>query len=258
MNAILSCCWIKLSRGSFWGRRLPVQRKIFRIEENPRFSAPEPLSASDAENAMRHHEYMSELRALRALIEPRAASRDSMERSRAQIAEAQSYKEELDIIYAAVKRTRAEIGQANGHALKATQIGRVGEELKAIVAGTDQATHDILKAAEDIERTANTLSAALKNEHEQALAYDIQDRVVQIFEACNFQDLTGQRVNKVLATLHYIEEHVTKLIEIWQTIEQFKPIVDGDDDRRFLNGPKLANEPGHSSQDEVDAIFGCA
>jgi chemotaxis protein CheZ len=243
------------------GAKLPVQRKVFRIEENARSSAPSALSAREAEDAMRHHEYMSELRALRALIEPRATSRDTMERARAQLAEAQAYKHELEVIYSAVKRTRTEIGEANGHALNGAQVGRVGRELEAIVAGTEQATQDILKAAEDIERAANMLSAALKNEHEQDMAYDILDRVVQIFESCNFQDLTGQRVSKVLSTLQFIEQHVGRLMEIWQAVEQFEPLVTdqpGDGDRRFLNGPKLANEPGHSSQDEVDEIFGRA
>src|SRR5688572_26062044 len=104
MNVILSCCWLERPRGMSWGRTVPVRRKVYRIEENARVAAPQALSADEAEDAMRHHEYMSELRALRALIEPRAASRETMERSRAQIAEAQSYKHELDVIYAAVKR----------------------------------------------------------------------------------------------------------------------------------------------------------
>jgi len=46
---------------------------------------------------------------------------------------------------------------------------------------------------------------------------------VQIFEACNFQDLTGQRVAHVMATLKFVEEHVARLLTIWNGIEQFKP-----------------------------------
>ena len=49
-----------------------------------------------------------------------------------------------------------------------------------------------------LDQAANTLSASIKSTHEQGLAHDIQDRVVQIFEACNFQDLTGQRISKVM------------------------------------------------------------
>jgi chemotaxis protein CheZ len=82
--------------------------------------------------------------------------------------------------------------------------------------------------------------------------------VVQIFEACNFQDLTGQRVAHVLETLKFVEEHVGRLLAIWQGIEQFAPVVlgaDAGEDRRLLNGPKLPDDRGHASQDDIDGMF---
>jgi chemotaxis protein CheZ len=145
--------------------------------------------------------------------------------------------------------------------LQEPQIARAGRELDAIVAGTEQATQTVLRAAEDIDRTARTLVDTLKNAHEQGLAHDIQDRVVEIYEACNFQDLTGQRVDKVLATLSFIELHVGRLMQIWHGIEQFKPVAFGQSDQgdcKYLNGPKLAGESGHSSQEDIDALFGTA
>lgn len=153
------------------------------------------------------------------------------------------------------------MGGAAAGAFGETQIGRAGRELEAIVAGTERATQTILQAAEDIDQTAHTLAAALKTGHEQGLAHDVRDRVVQIYEACNFHDLTGQRVGKVLATLTFIEEHVASLMQIWHGIEQFKPVVleeHRDGEAKFLHGPRLAGEAGHSSQDDIDALFGCA
>ena len=141
------------------------------------------------------------------------------------------------------------------------QTARARRELAAIVGGTEQATQSILQAAEEIDQAANTLSASVKGGHDQGLAHDIQDRVVQIFEACNFQDLTGQRVAHVLATLKFVEEHVARLLAIWHDVEQFTPVVFGDDadgDRRFLNGPKLPGDRGHSTQDDIDGMFRCA
>jgi chemotaxis protein CheZ len=58
--------------------------------------------------------------------------------------------------------------------------------------GGEHATQKILAAAEDIDVAANNLSAALKDAYKQGLAQDIHERVIQIFEACNFQDLTSQ------------------------------------------------------------------
>lgn len=226
---------------------MPVQRRVFRIEQGAH--APELPSVDEAEATLRHHEFMTEIKALRALVEPRAAvSREAMDHSRAQIAEAQAYKHELELSYAAVKRTQQEIDDTETEMSGKLHIARLGRELDAIVTGTEQATQSILKAAEDIDKTAHMLVAALKNGRERNLAHDVQDRVVQIFEACNFQDLTGQRVSKVVTSLKFIEEHVARLMQIWNGIEQFKPIVleepgRGDGDERFLNGPMLDDEP---------------
>ena len=51
---------------------MPVQRKIFRIEQDARAGGRGDVSARDAEAALRHHEFMAEIKALRSLIEPRA------------------------------------------------------------------------------------------------------------------------------------------------------------------------------------------
>jgi chemotaxis protein CheZ len=244
------------------GGAMPIQRKIFRIEQCEVADTGIPDSARDAEAVLRHHEFMTEIRALRNLIEPRAAvNREAMEKGQAQVAEAQAYNTELKLIYHAIKRTRSEIGAFSADAFSAGEIGRASRELEAIVTGTEQATQQVLHAAEDIDQSANMLSAALKSEHEKGLASDIQDRVVQIYEACNFQDLTGQRVGKVVEILAFLEEHVSRLMEIWRGIEQFKPVVLDEaaaSERKFLNGPKLAGEAGHSSQDDIDALFGIA
>ena len=103
------------------------------------------------------------------------------------------------------------------------QMARVGHELDAVVAGTEQATQKILKSAEDIDQIANNMSSLLKGEYAQGLAQDVRDHVVQIFEACNFQDLTGQRIGKVVSTLKFIEEHINRMQEIWSNIERAVP-----------------------------------
>ncbi len=129
----------------------------------------------------------------------------------------------------------------------------------AIVGGTSCATEDILNAAEEIDR-ANTLTALVKTEQERNLTRDILERVVQIFESCNFQDLTGQRINKVVATLKFIEDHIVKMMDIWGGIEALKDftpvaIAERDGDAKLLNGPRLADDAGHASQDDIDALF---
>jgi chemotaxis protein CheZ len=261
MNAILSGTDIKNTRGGIkdtrenLGSPMPVQRKVFRIEEHARAGVPRDVPAAEPQGAERHREFMGELQALRALIEPRTdVDRDALERARAQIAEAQAYKHELAAIHAAVEQTKSDMA-----ALDAPNDGRTARasrELSAIVGGTEQATKAILQAAEDIDQAAAVLTAALKNPQDAGLAHDIQDRVVQIFEACNFQDLTGQRVAHVLATLKLIEERMARLLEVWRGVEQFAPVVfDGDSGRRFLYGPRLPGDRGHANQDDIDLMF---
>jgi chemotaxis protein CheZ len=241
---------------------MPVQRKVFRIEESARPRAAEagsyPQDALSRQDAPRQ-DVMRELQALRELMQPRVSiDRDAVERAQAQIAEAQAYNHELGLIYAAVERTRHEMIALGVEAETNERTSRAGRELAAIAGGTERATQSILQAAEDIDQAAQALSGSAKSTHEKGLAQDIQDRVVQIFEACNFQDLTGQRVNHVLATLQFVEEHLARLLDIWRDIEGFEPVVlaaEAEENRRFLNGPKLPGDAGHFDQDDIDTMF---
>jgi chemotaxis protein CheZ len=110
--------------------------------------------------------------------------------------------------------------------------------------GSEQATQKILAAAEEIDQAANTLSASLKNESGQGLAQDIRDRVIAIFEACNFQDLTSQRVAKVMASLGRIEQQIARTLD--ELARESAPA---------MHGPRLADDSGHVSQSDVDSMF---
>jgi len=128
------------------------------------------------------------------------------------------------------------------------------------VGGTESATEQILSNAEEIDQLASTLAARLKNDQNQQLIADVQERVIKIFEACNFQDLTGQRITKVVSTLKFIETHILRMMEIWGGLEAFREIEaekmsKPDGDAGLLNGPKIEGEVGHASQDDIDALF---
>jgi chemotaxis protein CheZ len=236
------------------GAFMPVQRKVFRIEQHMRPRARGAMSV--ANTGAQHGEFAS---ALRALVEPQTPSdREALARLRAEIAEAQAYKAELVAIHDAIDRTAVDMAALMAGTKDGGQASRVSRELAAIVTGTERATQAILQAAEEIDQSAHALAVALKSGHEQALAHDIQERVVSIFEVCNFQDLTGQRVSNVVTTLKFIEERIGRLFEIWQRVEHFRPATagrDAEDESRFLNGPKLAEDGGHSTQSEIDQIF---
>jgi chemotaxis protein CheZ len=233
------------------------RRKIFRIEAINGTAAP--TGAADKWHAG-HHEIMAELKALRAIVEPQEAVQQMLEAYKGQIAEAHKLKAELEIISTAIARTKTEIATLHVTGFEGPEMARVSHELDAVVDGTEQATQQILGAAEFIDQSANTLAASVRGEQDRMLAADIQEHVIRIFEACNFQDLTGQRISKVVATLKFIETHIARMIEIWGGLDAFAQVTPEAmatraGARSLLNGPRLAGEPGHAGQDEIDALF---
>ncbi|HAQ00066.1 MAG TPA: hypothetical protein DCQ35_08595, partial [Rhodospirillum rubrum] len=77
-------------------------------------------------------------------------------------------------------------------------------------------------------------------------------------EACNFQDLTGQRITKVVNTMKFVEERVDKMMAIWgresfRDLEEDPPMIAAGDNR-LLNGPQDVGKG--ISQDEIDRLFG--
>jgi chemotaxis protein CheZ len=260
---------------------MPVHRKRFRIEEAIGGDMPMLLpEVSGGEIGPMHREIMAELRAIRAqmgsaIAAPNGSAVSAVEDSsareaaelrllletyRAQIEQCEKLKVELDLIHDAINRTKREIAVLHGKSFNGEEMAKVNGELGAVVGGTEQATQQILEAAEAIDQAASALSKVNSIDQQKILSEEIQERVVSIFEACNFQDLTGQRISKVMSTMKFIEKHIYDMMEIWGGVDAIKAhvpaIVDtreGDD--RLLNGPKLDGEVGHASQDDIDALF---
>ena len=231
---------------------MQARRKVFRVEAMERARPVEGHA---------HDEIMSELRAMRALIKPsEQVTQQMIDAYKAQIAEASKVQGELDPISDAISRTKTEIAVLHGKSFSGDEMAKVTGELGAVVGGTEEATQQILEAAEAIDNAATALSKVTSPDQQKLLSEEIQERVVSIFEACNFQDLTGQRINKVMTTMKFIENHITVMMDIWGGVDAIKAhapaIVDtreGDD--RLLNGPKVDGDVGHASQDDIDALF---
>lgn len=185
--------------------------------------------------------------------------RSVIEDLKSELAQAAKLKKELDEIYDAINKTKREIASLHISGFDGEETARVTDELDAVVVGTEHATEKILSAAEAIDDRAGTLAAMLKRD-DQGLAVDIQDKVIEIFESCNFQDLTGQRITKVVGTMRFIEDRILRMMEIWGGIESFKEIeiVEGlrrDGDAALLNGPALEGQEDVASQADIDALF---
>lgn len=216
-----------------------VQRKVFRIEQM--FGARR--AAARAESASGERDAIDGLATLRELGERRDAADD--------------IRRELATVQQIIARNREELEALIGEN-KTRRMVRAAGELGAAVDGMEQATHRILQAAETIEDTAKSLGSALKSEFERGLTQDIQDRTVQIYEACNFHDLAGQHIAKVIATLHMVDQQLSGMLARCGTLTSSAaaavtaaPVKNGG----LLNGPKLDGDPDHAGQGQIDALF---
>ena len=134
----------------------------------------------------------------------------------------------------AITRTRREIAAIRTDGGD-DHIAMASEEMDAIVLATERATNDILMAAEKIQETVWPLREAGAGEAE---CEEIENLATDIFTACSFQDITGQRTSKVVKVLQYIEARVNSMIEIWG-LEERAAAGDGSGD-----GGRLAGEAG--------------
>ncbi|MEQ8664745.1 MAG: protein phosphatase CheZ [Rhodospirillales bacterium] len=133
-------------------------------------------------------------------------------------------------------------------------IPTASDELDAIVDATAEATNAIMDAAEAIEKVA----ADLDPEQSERLI----DQTTAIFEACGFQDITGQRITKVVTALQGIDEKVHRLVDAFgheiERIKASQPKQENDkdgavSDEDLLNGPQLKTEA--NTQEEIDALL---
>ncbi len=215
-------------------------RKVFRIEE--RAAARPTQWPAETPSSDRYGELMAEVNALRVMLSAGAAeSRQSGNTGTQQHAETARLTSELNRIAGTIVAAKD---------ARTASMTRIAQELHTVVSSSEHATQQILAAAEEIDQVANNLSAALKGKLERDLAQDIRDLVTKIFEACNFQDLAGQRITKVMTALNVIEHHIADVLE------EFKnSAIAAREGSHSLHGPRLDMDRGHASQDEIDAMF---
>jgi chemotaxis protein CheZ len=157
----------------------------------------------------------------------------------------------------AIARTKSEIAAIKPDASPG-RIEEASEELDSIVQATERATSDILAAAERIQEIAWTLR---EQGHQPETCDLLDDQATDIYSACSFQDLTGQRTRKVIGVLHYLESRINAMIEIWGleppaavTAPSYPTPAEGD--AALLSG---SAKPGDGlDQADIDIMMGMA
>jgi len=151
-------------------------------------------------------------------------------------------------IAADIARARQEIRDIRPHDIAENGLPTAGAELAAITGDTEIATNAIMSAAEAIiylDPSTPNLKAL------------VDDKVMAIFEACAFQDITGQRVSKIVKVLTRIEERINHLAESLGIEDAEGAVEETDAEKRqrdlLLHGPAIAGP--ETRQDEIDALF---
>lgn len=170
---------------------------------------------------------------------------------------------ELEGLGRTVARAKEEIASLRVDDITEAHIPSATDELDAIVDHTAHATNEILDCCEALERVA----AKVGGEEAEAL----QGAITRIYEACGFQDITGQRIGKVVTALKAIEARVEAVTASFGAARgdagsdaarggsgsgeaRPPPAPSGaTEGRRLANGPQL---PGAGvSQAEIDKLL---
>jgi chemotaxis protein CheZ len=156
-----------------------------------------------------------------------------------------------------INAAKAEISEIRADKINTEYLPEASDQLSAIVGATEQATNDIFEAVESIEELASTMKPKQ--------AERVREAVTRVYEACSFQDITGQRVAKVVAALQDIESRVGALLQAFgeegisvngagiPAEASTAPQPGERPDEDLMNGPQL---PGDGiSQDDIDALL---
>jgi chemotaxis protein CheZ len=159
---------------------------------------------------------------------------------------------EVEALGRTIAAAKQEIAALRVDDITDRHIPSATDELDAIVEHTAVATNAILESCELLEG----LGADVTGES----AGKLQDAVTKIYEACSFQDITGQRITKVVTTLKTIEAKVAQIITAFGV--QSAPVAIPEPphvptDAELLHGPQLpSNAMDQSDIDKLLASFG--
>jgi chemotaxis protein CheZ len=155
---------------------------------------------------------------------------------------------EIEALSDYIRSARREIAGLRPSEIRDRHIPMATDELDAVVEATAEATGVVLSGIETIEGLVPRMPADM--------APTVQDIVVKIYEACGFQDITGQRITKVVGTLKHIESRIDAILAVFGAhgaeeapAEDAKP----EGDAGLLNGPALPTAA--ATQADIDAIL---
>jgi len=159
-----------------------------------------------------------------------------------------------------VRRFREEIAHMVAAEGDQTRFDSMSDQLDAIVGATEHATDTILERMEEVDTLVEQIRTTEDATTRNALCDRINTETMAAIEACTFQDITGQRVTKIVRSMKFVEERVNIMIDLWGQDEinrlagEYSEMNKRQGDDALLNGPALSKEAS-ISQADIDKLF---
>ncbi|MCC3860818.1 protein phosphatase CheZ [Pseudemcibacter aquimaris] len=164
-------------------------------------------------------------------------------------------KDELKGLLNYIQQAKDEISALRPKEYGTNRIPEASNELDAIVSHTEKAAETVMDSADELGELAEKC--------DEEVSARLMDISTVLFEASGFQDITGQRINKVVTTLAHLEEKLSALAEAIgdADVDEKEEVADEDifdkvdemANEEFLNGPQLEGEA--QDQAAIDALF---
>ena len=159
---------------------------------------------------------------------------------------------EVEALGRTIASAKQEIASLRVDDIKHRDIPFATDELDAIVRHTADATNAILESCEILDEVAGTVGGDA--------AARLQEAVTKIYEACGFQDITGQRITKIVSTLKTIDTKIAHILDTFgarETAMETPAAAPEREDIALLNGPQLPEQAMDQSDiDKLLASFG--
>jgi chemotaxis protein CheZ len=158
---------------------------------------------------------------------------------------------ELAAVADYIAHMKSEIAALRPNELSRERIPLANDELGTVIQATASATHTIMAAAEEVLGAGE-----LSDKDYRSL---VEGKILTIFEACSFQDITGQRISKVLEALGHLEKRLARFAEAVK-VRDSADAPDPEEALRtarrevlLLHGPQ--KDADAIKQDDIDALF---
>jgi hypothetical protein len=120
---------------------------------------------------------------------------------------------DLEDMHDAITETRRDLAAIKPREGLTTRIHAPEHDLDAVAAAAERATADIVSAVESLQDICEKLRA---QEADADLCDEIETHARGIFMASAFQDMTGQRIARLVAAVNYLDHRVKAMLAMAQ------------------------------------------